>query len=145
MRTVTPGTASKIADHYGTRFGNVFCSSSSLEIKVSCVSGHTVGARSPLLQPGFFCSKLTVRLIAILHVVPNSSRAECWKTLVFFLPSVLDIKVNSIHNSEGSSHSFFWKYDSYRILLFPVVIISCDDFESTFRKHSWLHNFFYKT
>lgn len=108
---------------------------------------HTVGARSPLLLlPGFFCSKLTPRLVAILDVVPNSSRAECWKTVVFFfLPSVLDRKVNTIHNSEGSSHSFFWKYGSYRIPLFPLVIISCDALESTFRKYSWLHNLFYKT
>lgn len=35
---MTLNTASRITDHYGTRFCNPFCSTSSVEIKASCVS-----------------------------------------------------------------------------------------------------------
>lgn len=81
-----PNTAGRITDHYGTRFCNSFCSTSSLEIKASCIS---VTARSPLLlQPSFFCSKPTPLLIAIKDTAPHSSRSERWKRRLLFFPRI---------------------------------------------------------
>lgn len=54
--------ASKIPHHYGTRFCNPFCFTSSLEIKASCVSVTLLQPDfSSSLQPSFFCSELTSR------------------------------------------------------------------------------------
>lgn len=64
-------TASRIPHHHGTRFCNPFCSTSSLEIKASCVNVTLLqpGSFSSSLQPSFFWSKLTSRtqLPAAVH------------------------------------------------------------------------------
>jgi len=109
---------------------------------------HTVAARRPLLlQPGFSCSERTPWLVAIKDTAPYISRWNAGREGCFFVlvSPVLDSGVNLIHNTGGSSHMFFLGiWQSCWFPPSPVGLISCDDFESKFRKQSWLCILLYK-
>lgn len=107
-----PSTASRITDHYGTRFCNPFCSTSSLEIKASWgrvtpLQPETLSSSSPISSaPSWHHGLLPSRTQLPTAVDLNPGRGGCFFSHI----SVLDSRVNSIHNTGDSSHSFFWEY-----------------------------------
>lgn len=86
---IIPNTASRITDHYGTRFCNPFCSTSSLEIKASCVSvtllqPEALSSSSPVSSaPGWHRGSLPSRTQLPTAVDLNAGREGC-----FFFPCI---------------------------------------------------------